>query len=56
MDFTWRDFIGEVEGRNRWAKVQGTRSIISRHKIDGEGRKWYRKQKTQRTYMYNAWT
>ena len=27
---------GEGEGRNRGRKVQGRRSIISRHKIDGE--------------------
>ena len=54
MDITWRDFGGEGEGRNRGGKVQG-RSIISRHKI-GRDKKWYRKQKTQRTYMYNPWT
>ena len=36
MDITWRDFSGEAEGRNRGEKVQGRRSIISRHKIDGE--------------------
>ena len=27
---------GEGEGRNRGEKVQGRRSIIGRHKIDGE--------------------
>ena len=36
MDITWRDFSGEGEGRNRGEKVQGGRSIIGRHKIDGE--------------------
>ena len=36
MDITWRDFSGEGEGRNRQEKVQGGRSIIDRHKIDGE--------------------
>ena len=36
MDFTWRDFSGEGEGRNRGTKVQRRSSIISRHKIDGE--------------------
>ena len=34
-DITWWDFSGEGEGRNRGEKVQGRRSIISRHKIDG---------------------
>ena len=37
-------------------KVQGRKSIIGRHKIDGERSKWYRKQRTQSTYMYNPWT
>ena len=36
MDITWREFSGEWEGRNREEKVQGRRSIISRHKIDRE--------------------
>ena len=36
MDFTWRVFSGEGGGRNKWGKVQGRRSITSRHKIDGE--------------------
>ena len=27
---------GEGKGRNRREKVQGRRSIISRHKVDGE--------------------
>ena len=36
MDITWRDFSGEGDGRIRVEKVQGRRSIISRHKIDGE--------------------
>ena len=36
MDITWRDFSGMgKEGRKREEKAQG-RSIISRHKIDGE--------------------
>ena len=35
MDITWRDF--NVGGRKEWGeKVQVRRSIISRHKIDGE--------------------
>ena len=33
---TWRDFSGEGEGRNRGKKVQGRRSMVSRHKVDGE--------------------
>ena len=36
MDNTWRDFSGERVERNRGEKVQGRRSIINRHKIDGE--------------------
>ena len=36
MEITWRVFTGEGEGRNRREKVQGIRSIIGRHKIDGE--------------------
>ena len=56
MDITQREFSGDGEGRNREEKVQGRRSIISRHKIDGERlKKWYRKQRTQRNYMYNPW-
>ena len=49
------EFSGEWEGRNSGEKVQGRRSIISRHKI-GRDKKWYRKHRTQRTYMYNSWT
>ena len=36
MDITWRVFSGEGERRNREEKVQGIRSIIGRHYIDGE--------------------
>ena len=36
MEITWRVFSGEGEGKNREGKVQGIRSIIGRHKIDGE--------------------
>ena len=32
---TWRDFNGEGEGKSRGENVQGRRSIIGRHKIDG---------------------
>ena len=39
MDITWRKFGGEGEGKNSREKVQGRRSIISRHKIDGEREK-----------------
>ena len=39
MDITQRDFSGEGEGKNRGEKVQGRRSIISGHKIDGEREK-----------------
>ena len=34
MDITWRVFSGEGGGME--GKVQGIRSIIGRHKIDGE--------------------
>ena len=34
MGITFRDFSGEGEGKNSREKVQGRRSIISRHKID----------------------
>ena len=44
---------GEWEGRNGKGRVQG-RSIIFRHKICRD-KKWYRKQKTKRTYMYKPW-
>ena len=36
MNITWRDFSGKREGRNRGENVHGRRSIIGRHKIDGE--------------------
>ena len=36
MDITWKVFSVEGEGRNKKEKVQGIRSIIGRHKIDGE--------------------
>ena len=53
----WTSHGGISVGRRKGGmggKVQG-RSIISRHKIDGEREKWYRKQRTQRTYIYNPW-
>ena len=55
IDITWRVFSEEGEGK-KGRKVQGIRSIIGRHKIDGERLKWYRKQRNQRSYMYNPWT
>ena len=36
VDITWRVFSGEGEGKNSGGKVQGIRSKIGRHKIDGE--------------------
>ena len=48
--FQWEEGREECGG-----KVQGIRSIISRHKM-GRDKKWYRKQRTQRTYTYNPWT
>ena len=36
MEITWRVFTGKGEGRSRRGKIQGIRSIIGRHKIDGE--------------------
>ena len=35
MNITWRAFSGKGEGRDE-GKTQGRRSIIGRHKIDGE--------------------
>ena len=32
----WREFSGEGEGKNSGGKVQGRRSMVSRHKVDGE--------------------
>ena len=55
----WRSqgSLSAGRGRGRMVeKVQGIRSIIGRHNIDGGRPKWYRKQRTQRTYMYNPWT
>ena len=42
-------------GEEWWGKEQGIRSIIGRHKIDGE---WLRmvQETIQRTYMYIPWT
>ena len=50
MDITWRVFSGK-KWRNGGGKVQGIRSIISRHKIDGERSKWYRKQNSKNLYV-----
>ena len=36
MDISGREFSGQEKGRNRQEKAQGGRSIIDRHKIDGE--------------------
>ena len=47
--------VGRGKGGIGRGKVQGRRCIISRHKI-GRDKKWYRKQRIQRTYMYNQWT
>ena len=39
-------------GREEWGeKVQGRRSMIGRHKIDGKRLKWYRKQKSKNLYV-----
>ena len=44
-------------GEKMGEKVWGIRSTNGRYKIDRERlKKWYRKQRTQRTYMYNTWT
>ena len=49
MEITWRVFSGEGERKNG-GEIQGIRSITGRHKIDGER---LRKQRSERTYMYN---
>ena len=56
MNITWRVFSGEGEGKNGWGKVQGIRSIIGRHKIDGKRLRNGIGNRNQRTYMYNLWT
>ena len=48
MDITWKDFSGEGEGRNGGQKVQGRRSIISRHKIDRERSKMVEETKNSK--------
>ena len=54
MEITWRVISGE-----RWwemgGKVQGTRSINGRYKIDRR-RLRYRKWRSQITYIYNPGT
>ena len=39
--------ISEERGRRGGKKVQGIRSIIGKHKIDGERSKWYKKQNSK---------
>ena len=53
MEITWWGFSGEEEGKNGEGKVQGTRSIIDRHKIDGGRLSIVKETGKQRTYMYN---
>ena len=36
MEIPWTVVSGEGKGQNRGEKIQGRRSIISRHTIDGE--------------------
>ena len=36
MNIIWKVISWEGEGRNKREKVQGRRSIIGRHKIEGE--------------------
>ena len=44
------EFSGEWEGRKSGEKVQGRRSIISRHKI-GKDKIWYRKQDSKNLHV-----
>ena len=37
-------------------KLYREEAYFSWHKINREREKWYRKQRTQRTYEYNPWT
>ena len=56
MDITRREFSGEGEGRKSREKVQGRRSIIGRHKIDGERSKMVKETENSKNYMYNPRT
>ena len=55
MEITWRVISGE-----RWwemgGKVQGTRSINGRYKIDRGRLRIVQEMENQRTYMYDPWT
>ena len=45
----WKGGIGEKRYRKEEAWLVGIR-------YEGRDEKWYGKQRTQRTYMYNPWT
>ena len=50
----WTSHGAISEGRGKGGmggKDTGRRSIISRHKITGRGKKWYSKQRIQITYV-----
>ena len=53
MEITWR--VIRREGEEWGEMVQGIRSINARYKIGGD-EEWYRKWRSQRTYMYDPRT
>ena len=48
MEITGRVFRGEEEGKKRWEKVQGRRSVIGKYKIDGERSKMVQETKNSK--------
>ena len=56
MDITWKDFSGEREWRNGGGRYREEEAWLGSIKYTRKDKKWYRKQRTQRTYMYNPWT
>ena len=56
MDIIWRDFSKEGKGGIGGNRYREEEAWLVSIKYTGKDKKWYRKQKTQRTYMYNPWT
>ena len=56
MDITQKDFSGEREGRNGGKRYREKEAWLVGIRQTGRDKKWYRKQRTQRTCMYNPWT
>ena len=56
MDITGRDFSGEGEGWSGGERYREEEAWLVGIRQMGREKKWYGKQRTQRTYMYNPWT